>query len=95
MIERLKHALEHLEDLPPELQEELAEQIEEMVEPAQEDSGADSGIENALLARRMRVALGAIGSWRALQDDDEFEALDRIRHQSRPTPPVEDELGDL
>ena len=66
-----------------------------MTEPAQENSASDAGAEDALLARRMREALSAIGSWPALQDDDEFEALDRIRHQSRPTPPVEDELGDL
>ena len=96
MIERLRHALEHIEELPPELQEELATQIEEMTEPLAEPPAAlPPAPREAPLPRRLRVALSAIGSWRKLEDDDEFDALDRIRHESQPTPPIEDELGDL
>lgn len=34
MIERLRHALEHVDDLSPEMQEQLAEQIESFVRSA-------------------------------------------------------------
>lgn len=94
MIEHLRQALEHIEELSPEAQEELATQIEEMVEPAENIPGSPPSLADQL-PQRLRVALSAIGSWRALQDDDEFEALDRIRHESQPSPPVEDTLGDL
>ena len=35
-------------------------------------------------------ALGAIGAWRHLDWDEAERELDRIRHQSKPTPPIED-----
>lgn len=95
MIDRLRHALDHIEELSPDLQEELAVQIEEMTETLEEPSEQRLSPAEERLPRRLRAALSAIGSWRKLQDDDEFEALDRIRHESRPTPPIEDELGDL
>jgi hypothetical protein len=40
---------------------------------------------NHALAR----ALAAIGSWSDLDWDETAEALDRIRHESTPTPPIE------
>ena len=84
MIERLRRALEHVEELSPEMQAELAEIIEEQTEPLDDDApttpeqGLWPGEEN--LPPRTRRALAAIGSARDLLDDDEFEALDRIRH---------------
>jgi hypothetical protein len=34
-------------------------------------------------------ALAAIGSWRDLDWNETVEELDRIRHESEPTPPIE------
>ena len=91
MIERLQRALEHIDELSPEAQADIAALIEEQAagevpEPLQPPADQD-------IPRRIRRALAAIGSARDLQDDDEFTALDRIRHESAPTPPVE--LDDL
>ena len=91
MIERLQRALEHIEELSPTAQEDLAALIEEQVLPltdALPESDAPSHASNEQLPKRIRIALAAIGSARDLQDDDEFAALDRIRHESTPTPPV-------
>jgi hypothetical protein len=35
-------------------------------------------------------ALGAIGAWSDLDWDEMEQALDRIRHESNPTPPITD-----
>ncbi len=35
-------------------------------------------------------ALAAIGAWGDLDWDEMFDALDRIRHESKPTPPITD-----
>jgi hypothetical protein len=45
------------------------------------------------LPAAVRAALTVIGIARDQQDSDEFEALDRIRHESTPTPPID--LGNL
>jgi hypothetical protein len=37
-------------------------------------------------------ALSAIGAWSDLDFDEMLDALDRIRHQSTPTPPLDVEL---
>lgn len=37
----------------------------------------------------VREALGAIGGWRHLDWEQAVDELDRIRHASRPTPPIE------
>ncbi len=36
-----------------------------------------------------RDALGVIGAWSDLDWDEMVETLDRIRHESRPTPPID------
>ena len=43
-------------------------------------------------ARQSRVekARGLAGAWKDLDWDEMGKALDRIRHQSRPTPPIEE-----
>ena len=37
----------------------------------------------------VQVALSAIGSWSDLDFDEMLDQLDRIRHQSKPTPPID------
>ncbi len=94
MIERLARALEHIDELSPEAQEDLAEQIEELTAPLDvelPEPGLLPGEER--LPERVRRSLAAIGIARDQQDVDEFEALDRIRHSSPPSPPPD--LGDL
>ena len=93
MIERLQRALEHIEELPPEAQEDLAIQIEEMAAPIEEPSSASQTPSDESLPKSVRDALAVFGAARDLQYDDEFEALDRIRHESKPTPPID--LDDL
>lgn len=43
MIERLRRALEHIDELPPEAQEEVAEHIEEYIEPLVVPPGSLAG----------------------------------------------------
>src|SRR4051812_15183104 len=38
----------------------------------------------------VREALSVIGAWSDLDWDEAVEELDRIRHESRPTPPIDD-----
>lgn len=37
----------------------------------------------------VQAALGAIGAWSDLDFDEMLDALDRIRHESKPTPPLD------
>jgi hypothetical protein len=37
-------------------------------------------------------ALSAIGAWSDLDFDEMLDALDRIRHRSAPTPPIDSDL---
>ena len=91
MIERLQRALEHLDELSPEAQNDLAELIEEQTEQAIAVEMPEPSPQQtpSSLPQRIRTALAAIGSSRDLLDDDEFAALDRIRHESVPTPPID------
>ena len=43
MIARLRRALEHIDELPPELQDEIAEQIEAYTEPLALPAGSLAG----------------------------------------------------
>ena len=43
MIERLRRALEHIEELSPDAQEEVAVQIEEYIEPLEVPPGSLAG----------------------------------------------------
>lgn len=93
MIERLQRALEHIEELSPDAQADLAAQIEEQAaSQISEQPEQPSHLAEPSLPERIRVALAAIGSARDLLDDDEFAALDRIRHESPPSPPIDLEL---
>ena len=90
MIERLQRALEHIEELSPAAQEDLAQQIEEMTEHplVTQDAASESNLPPSV---QRALALG--GAWSDLQDDDEFAFFDRIRHETPPSPPLEDQLS--
>lgn len=49
-----------------------------------DEAAADAAVADHALAR----ALAAIGSWSDLVWEETAEALDRLRHESTPTPPV-------
>ena len=38
----------------------------------------------------IRQALSVFGAWSDLDWDQAFDELDRIRHESRPTPPIDE-----
>ena len=82
MIERLQQVLTRIEQLPPEVQEEAAAQLEVLTEPFEE-------IPNAKTNKTGEKGRSLAGVWRDLAWDDEVEAFDRMRHATRPTPPIE------
>jgi hypothetical protein len=88
MIERLQRALEHIEELSPAAQEDLAQFIEEMTEPVASSSSADEDLSPSV---QRALALG--GAWRDLQDDDEFAFFDSIKRESKPSPPMDEQLA--
>lgn len=53
----------------------------------------DAGDAGARSDETLRKALAAIGSWRGLDWDETVAALDRVRHESKPTPTIEDLSG--
>lgn len=48
----------------------------------------EEAAETALPERVTQEALSMIGAWSDLDWGEMLEALDRIRHESRPTPPI-------
>lgn len=93
MIERLQRALEHIEELSPEAQEELAQQIETMSAPLNDPPTVGRTPSDATLPRSVQVALALGGVWSDLQGDDEFAFYDRLRHETPPTPPMDEQLA--
>jgi hypothetical protein len=63
----------------------LEEDGQQVVRYFADEAAADAAVADHALAR----ALAAIGSWRDLDWNETAEALDRIRHESVPTPPIE------
>jgi len=43
-------------------------------------------------SENIQRALSAIGAWSDLDFDEMLDALDRIRHRSKPTPPIDRDL---
>jgi hypothetical protein len=81
MIDRLHNMLDRLQSLPQSEQEEVAEQLENLL---------------ARIERRLPHAQEKSTAWRKLigvwADDDVDQAyaeLDRIRHASPPSPPIQ------
>ena len=77
MIERLRRALEHIEEVPEEVQDELATEIE---------------LYTDIPGDQLQQALAVIGAWRDLPDDME-ETLLRWRRESPPSPPMDEQLS--
>ena len=46
--------------------------------------------DRALGQETVQQALGVIGAWQAIDTPDALDILDRIRHDSKPTPPIDD-----
>ncbi len=93
MIERLQRALEHVEELPPAAQEEVATLIEGLTEPLDAVPMGQSETDEKHLPKPVRDALALGGAWSDLQGDDEFTALDRIRHESKPSELMDEQLA--
>lgn len=81
MIERLHRTIEALEQLPPEVQEEAAARLEALLSEKRSEGQS---------LQQKRSALDLIGSWSDIPWDEMEEALDRIRHESEPTPPIDE-----
>jgi hypothetical protein len=50
----------------------------------------DDEIADEVLPPATQAALSAIGAWSDLDWDEAYDALDRIRHESDPTPPLDE-----
>jgi hypothetical protein len=55
----------------------------------------DEGAVDEVLPRSVQDALNLAGAWSDLDWDEMIEALDRIRHESKPTPPIDDLRGGI
>jgi hypothetical protein len=93
MIERLQRALEHVEELSPEARADLAQQIEDLTERINDLPIPEHPLYGDTLPQTVRDALALAGAWSDWQGDDEFVALDRIRHASPPTTPADEHLA--
>jgi len=82
ITERLHRTIEELEHLPPEAQEEAATQLEALLRREQHPSATTS---------TGRSTLDLIGAWSDIPWDEMEAELDRIRHESPPTPPIDAE----
>ena len=81
MIDHLQEVLPRLAHLPPQAQEEVANYIELLERKASmEERAADFALEEPWM--------DPAGAWSDLPDDM-FDELDKIRHSSPPTPPIE------
>jgi hypothetical protein len=93
VIERLRRALDHIEELTPEAQLELARQIEALSAPLEDLPTLEGMVADPSLPQSVRVALALGGAWSDLQGDDEFAYFDRVRHEVPPSPPVDEQLA--
>jgi hypothetical protein len=57
---------------------------QEVVRYFTEEKAADAAVSRSATQK----ALGVIGAWSDLDWDETVAALDRIRHESKPTPPI-------
>jgi hypothetical protein len=64
----------------------VEEQGRESVRYFTDEAAADAALPESAMAE----ALGAIGAFADLDWDEMEDALDRIRHESKPTPPITD-----
>ncbi len=76
MVDELSELVARVRQQPEAVQRHIAEVIQKALEQAQIEDALDS----------------YAGAWSDLPEDDEAETLDRLRHESPPTPPLEDQL---
>jgi hypothetical protein len=93
MIERLQRALEHIDELSPTAQDDLAQFIEEMTEPTMHVPDARVGSPDEIVPLSVQRALALAGAWRNLQNDDEFAFFERMKHESTPSQPMDEQLA--
>jgi hypothetical protein len=61
----------------------------ELVRYAVEDNTGDTAHASGSLAESVHDALSLAGAWSDRDWDETIDTLDRIRHESRPTPPID------
>jgi hypothetical protein len=64
----------------------LPENGQEVTHFVADDDAADAAVSD----RTIEEALGVIGAWSDIPWEEMADELDRIRHESTPTPPIED-----
>jgi hypothetical protein len=87
MAERKRQPLPSLlvQDNQPLIGIPCEEQGQEGVRYFTDEKAADEAVSH----RTTQTALSLIGAWRDMDWEEMVEALDRIRHESKPTPPIE------
>jgi len=66
------------------------EQGQEVVRYFAREEEADQAVaDQAVADQEVQDALSLAGAWSHLDWDDMLETLDQIRHESKPTPPIE------
>ena len=63
----------------------LEEKGQEVVRYFTDEKAADAAVSPSIT----QAALSVIGAWSDLDWQEMVEALDRMRHESKPTPPIE------
>lgn len=82
MVDKLREAVERAQQQPEAVQRRIAALIEQaLAQSPLSDASPDDTRESYA------------GAWSDLPEDDEFETLNRLRHESAPTPPISE--GDL
>jgi len=61
------------------------EKGQEVVRYFTDEKAADAAVSDSTTQAALRV----IGAWRDMNWEEMVEALDRMRHESKPTPPIE------
>ena len=90
MLDRLNDILPHLEHLPEESQEEALTYLAILVEALERDAIAHGRIRQILPELPQTEPWSdPVGAWSDLPDTM-LEDLDRLRHATLPTPPIEE-----
>lgn len=75
----------HVRDGQPLIGIVLPEDGQEVTHFFTDEAAADAAVSR----HRLQAALNVIGAWSDLDWDEAIATLDRIRHESTPTPPIE------
>lgn len=81
MLDELRDVFERAQQALEAEQRLIAQLVQMELERARQD---------AALSVEMRESYA--GAWADLPEDDELETLDRMRHESTPTPPLDEQL---